>query len=1592
MVVVFTAFTLFLLFTAKSWAQSTYCSPNSLPRTCGGFQVCTIQGNCGFLQETSCCNSSLGYPTNTPAPSITVIPTPTNLPTFAPPVSPTPTVYVGSLTPWYTQNLSTTGELIEKSLPDLTGQYLYIVGRKNHGENGGGWSESGIGFIRKVKISNKSVQWTKNIGTYLGYYTGGFYDVAEDGSGLYVTGYTEWGSKMYNAKLNTSTGAVIWEKTETVAPTTAWNHTRAVAVEMDSTYLFVGGSDFPTSGTSPSERWVVYRKLKSDGTTDLTRRSNLSSGIDAVKDIKLSGAYIIAAGEKNGSWYFEKITKSNLAVSVNTTGVSGSPSTHSMVIDGSYLYVSGIQTVAPGRGVLRVEKRNISDLALVWSYTAPDGGNYNINAHTVVFEGQILTVVNETIVGGYATDVRIMFLSTQNGTPTKNSLYNNVGHVGALDLSTAGQLYLAGATPLEANGAVYIINEQTYTPTPTPTVPTFTGCNITNWTNTYNVSVTENSFVGTTYTEWNFANGADADVIAQRGETLGGYVEIPPTNPNYGAMWGISAISAGAEWIDYSWYAPFYSGNDIYISLPGKAMISMGSANPGDRFGVRFESNTMIFTKLLAGSTTWQTMYIFADVAPDVLTEATQFRARVAGYSHIYRSFVGTSCAMVALATPTPIPTGPVGGALSPWYSVDLSSFPEVSTQVAEDSTGQYVYVTGKKNIGSPFGWGQSGTGWIQKIRKSDKQVVWSYTMSSNHSALYDAEEDGAHVYITGYSFWGTNLYTAKLSSDTGQKIWEKEDSLGWSWFPYKGVSFGMDDEYLYIASNGTNNDFDTNFSIVKKSKTTGDTVASRVVDFSNDWDAVTNVLVSGGSVYVAGYQSYTTPKWYLEKLSSQDLSLQTSITSVSGVIDMHGMKIDETYLYLGGFQMTQGTTMQSSNLRTRVYVEKRRLTDLSLVWSFGFPLDHRWQGSTGITIHGNEILATANDTMDRVGWFGSSWVGQNLRFIRINKNNGGMIHTMAYSGVGNVGGTIQDDSGEIFLAAATTNRALSAIFRLNDLITIAPPFGLTVSQTLLTPSLVRGGPIQLRVDIANSPNATEAAWAFSFFDQVPTSIVGVVWDCEVVETGVSTGDMAAYPTRCGTSASGAGNTIHFSHSSVADPLIHPGGKLSVTISGVLAPNAPSTILNTASISSYPGWESNHYYSSNFISSPTDYVTLADNDPTDNTSTLTITVPTVPTPTGIPQGPSACGKALYFQSPRNQYVELPHEQEYDFTNGDTISIEAWIYPTDIFANRTGVALNNRDIIVAKGQDESARNFEFSIAGSGEGVGKLWFGYRNPLPSVFQSYTTNQSVISNNNWYHVVVTYTYGTPSSMKLYVNGQLIPGAWTGGTGSVSPVTNNNAVRIGAEVGSGMNERFDGIIDEVRIYNTALTQTDVTAHYNSGNGIYLDKTSSPSPIGGWHLEEGVGSIAHDMACVDQSEDGTIINSPTWVAGRVNPPMCPPPSTTSYCLVTSPTPTPIPIPYIPSCLDQNQILRTYVDGVEQYYCEDNDPSGHNLIMVTQGVIKTLNSSLTRVEGVEFIKKPSVNDEELVTVKFTLHMRKPGTGSQSREYSMTVRLH
>lgn len=149
-----------------------------------------------------------------------------------------------------------------------------------------------------------------------------------------------------------------------------------------------------------------------------------------------------------------------------------------------------------------------------------------------------------------------------------------------------------------------------------------------------------------------------------------------------------------------------------------------------------------------------------------------------------------------------------------------------------------------------------------------------------------------------------------------------------------------------------------------------------------------------------------------------------------------------------------------------------------------------------------------------------------------------------------------------------------------------------------------------------------------------------------------------------------------------------------------------------------------------------------------------------------------------------------------------LSIVAWIYPLSYGGGSQGRIVDKFKTTLP--QTGYALWIDNSI-----GVNSLRFGTGW---SVSTTIATMNNSITLNTWQHVAVTYA-GT--SCTFYVNGASI-----GSSGNITnPSSGSTSLVIGNNA-SGTNN-FDGKIDSVKIYNTALTPSDIYQLYTSSKGRY---------------------------------------------------------------------------------------------------------------------------------------------------------------------------
>jgi fibronectin type 3 domain-containing protein len=164
------------------------------------------------------------------------------------------------------------------------------------------------------------------------------------------------------------------------------------------------------------------------------------------------------------------------------------------------------------------------------------------------------------------------------------------------------------------------------------------------------------------------------------------------------------------------------------------------------------------------------------------------------------------------------------------------------------------------------------------------------------------------------------------------------------------------------------------------------------------------------------------------------------------------------------------------------------------------------------------------------------------------------------------------------------------------------------------------------------------------------------------------------------------------------------------------------------------------------------------------------------------------GGALSFDG-SNDFVLVNHSASLNLTNAMTL--EAWVYPTSAAGGWHAIIQKEVDAYFLHSSGTGA---PLDPTAGGTFSGQL-------------SYFAASSPMTLNAWNHVAVTWD---GSIMRLYVNGAAAATQTRGGTlqSTTAPL------RIGGN--SPYAEMFQGRIDEVRIYNRALTQAEVQSDMNS--------------------------------------------------------------------------------------------------------------------------------------------------------------------------------
>ena len=167
----------------------------------------------------------------------------------------------------------------------------------------------------------------------------------------------------------------------------------------------------------------------------------------------------------------------------------------------------------------------------------------------------------------------------------------------------------------------------------------------------------------------------------------------------------------------------------------------------------------------------------------------------------------------------------------------------------------------------------------------------------------------------------------------------------------------------------------------------------------------------------------------------------------------------------------------------------------------------------------------------------------------------------------------------------------------------------------------------------------------------------------------------------------------------------------------------------------------------------------------------------------------------------SNYVDCGNDSSLDLTNTDDFTLELWAKkdsnPSSGISNVMGLAGKNLKYAI---------DYYFA-------QDKLRAGIRNAIDG--QYIITTDAPNELLDWTYIVFTYESEKSDGMKLYVNGDLKSSRTTIGLSDFSDTDKH--FQISGPATGGNIEKFNGLINEVKVYSRALNGSEISERYQAG-------------------------------------------------------------------------------------------------------------------------------------------------------------------------------
>ena len=191
-------------------------------------------------------------------------------------------------------------------------------------------------------------------------------------------------------------------------------------------------------------------------------------------------------------------------------------------------------------------------------------------------------------------------------------------------------------------------------------------------------------------------------------------------------------------------------------------------------------------------------------------------------------------------------------------------------------------------------------------------------------------------------------------------------------------------------------------------------------------------------------------------------------------------------------------------------------------------------------------------------------------------------------------------------------------------------------------------------------------------------------------------------------------------------------------------------------------------------------------------------------------------RALTLEAP--SWIQIPDDVahgRFDFDNGDAVTFEAWVSVN---------SMNDNAYIVGKGRTGTSgaksvnQNWAFRLRkNNGRACVNFLFHSRKTESGNgdWHRWTSKTGFSPGRRWHHVAASYRFGDPKSIRGFIDGKEVKGAWDmGGETTEPPVVDDDDVWIGSALGGNKDNSFHGSIDDIRIHRREVPAAELMGRF----------------------------------------------------------------------------------------------------------------------------------------------------------------------------------